>query len=359
MNILLTGGTGFVGGVLTAALLKEGHDVYLIVRNIHKSRRLAARFDEKQRQRLHFIEGDLTLPFLGLDSYTRSRLEQNIDAFYHSAALVKFDETMRDRLFTVNYEGTAHALRLALSLSIPRFFYVSTAYTVGRSEHGHEELYHKERSFNNPYEESKCLAEHLVFSYRNHMHVSIFRPSIIVGDSVSGQSDSTVALYGFIRGIHVFQKRIMKKSGRTSPYRIQASAHGTSNLVPVDYVCRVLCGALTHAEPGKIYSITNANAPTNEKILALICDHLGLTGRLLSVEQADDLSPDEQLLNDLIAAYDVYMHRHIQFHDANTQALLRQAGFPGLDMDEAMLTRIIGGYHLTAASNTKKRSVLV
>ncbi|MFT9848095.1 SDR family oxidoreductase [Aneurinibacillus sp. REN35] len=359
MNILLTGGTGFVGGALTTVLLTEGHHVHIVVRSIRKAHQFASSLDKELRNRLHIIEGDITLPFLGIKNSIRCQLEKKIDAFYHIAALVKFDESMRETLFSINYNGTAHALELAASLSIPRFFYVSTAYTVGRNEHGHEKLYDIRSRFNNPYEESKCRAEHLVFSYQDQMHTSIFRPSIIVGDSTSGKSDSTVALYGFIRGIHVFQRRIMAKSDAAYTYRIHAASKGTSNLVPIDYVCRVLFGALTNAESGTIYSITNAQAPTNEKILSLICDHLGLADRLVSAENPQDLSADELLLNELIAAYEVYMHRHIQFTDTNTQLLLSNAGLPGLSMDEAMLTRIINGYHHTTSTGTKKRSVLV
>jgi nucleoside-diphosphate-sugar epimerase len=360
MNILITGATGFVGGVLTRTLLQKGHDVYIVARNQVKADKLLKTIPSAQQKQLHILEGDVTLPHLGIQQEVIPTLIGKIDAVYHIAALVKFNEELRDELFAVNYNGTKHALQLACELHVPSFFHVSTAYTLGKQEIGGEALYDIEGPFNNPYEESKCKAEHLVFSYQDKMNVSIFRPSIIVGDSRTGHSDSTVALYGFIRGLHVFQKRIKrKKVPPHTAYRIPAAAEGTSNLVPVDYVCRVLTAALTHARPNHIYSITNTHAPSNQKILTLICEHLKFPTRIIPVTKPDKLSADEQLLHELVATYGMYLQRHIHFTDENTQTLLAETKTDGLHMDNAMLKRIICGYPLSSQAKAKNQSALV
>ena len=88
--------------------------------------------------RIGLLSGDITKPNCGLSQTEVNELTGKIDIFYHLAALVKFDEELREELFSINYGGTKHALELAVILAVKKFFYISTAYTVGKHEHGVE-----------------------------------------------------------------------------------------------------------------------------------------------------------------------------------------------------------------------------
>ncbi|WP_253719429.1 SDR family oxidoreductase, partial [Staphylococcus aureus] len=103
------------------------------------------------------------------------------------------------------------------------------------------------------------------------MDVSIFRPSIIVGDSETGEADSEFTLYGFMRALDVFKRRIARSSDKADViYRVVGSKNATSNFVPVNYVADILALAASKAEAGKIYNITNPSPATNYDLLSLI-----------------------------------------------------------------------------------------
>ncbi|MFG6121380.1 SDR family oxidoreductase [Thalassobacillus sp. B23F22_16] len=348
MNILLTGSTGFLGGKLMKELIHgTDHHLYILARNLEKAERMKAGFQAEDQHRLHLITGDITLPYFGLQPDMVTSLTGKIDCIYHSAALVKFDEALRDELFAINYEGTKHALELANQLSVRKFFYVSTAYTVGKRHTGVEDLYPEDDSYHNPYEESKVKAEHLVFSYGNDMEVAIFRPSIIVGDSKTGEADSEFTLYGFMRALEIFKRRMERKkeNDRQTTYRVVANPAGTSNFVPVDYVAEILALGLTRAEPYGIYNITNPNPSTNAEVLDLFQDALGFH-RLTTVDdhQHYELSPEEEKLNDMIDTFKVYLASDITFEDDNTQRLIRGTETRHLHMSREMLEMIIHAY---------------
>ncbi|BCB05734.1 SDR family oxidoreductase [Bacillus sp. KH172YL63] len=343
MNIFLTGSTGFLGGKLIKNLLQHTiNEVYILVRNVEKAERLRDSFEADEQSRIHIFQGDITIPNAGLSHDDQEWLTDRIDAFYHLAALVKFDQDLRDELFAANYDGTKHILALAERLNVKKFYYVSTAYTVGKLTQGVEELYPVDGEFNNPYEESKVKSEHLVFSYRDKMDVSIFRPAIIVGDSKTGEADSQFTLYGFMRALAVFKRKTARRKGDARTYRLVAAKNGTSNLVPVDYVADILSLAPEKAEADKIYHITNPNPPENIDLLNMLKDALQFQN-LSVVEDTDqyELDGEEVKLNSLIDVFKVYLAGALSFDDRNTQELIAGTDVSHLNMKKKTVEMII------------------
>jgi thioester reductase-like protein len=346
LNLFLTGSTGFLGGKLIKNLLQDKqNEVFILVRNIEKAENLRDSFSSSDQRRIHIFQGDITYPMAGLPPEDIEWLTNKIDAVYHLAALVKFDLDLRDELFAANYDGTKHILDLASCLQAKHFYYVSTAYTVGKLTHGVEELYPANGEFNNPYEESKVKSEHLVLSYRDRMNVSIFRPAIIVGDSKTGEADSQFTLYGFMRALAVFKRKSARRSERDRTYRLVAAKNGTSNLVPVDYVADILSLAPQKADADQIYHITNPEPPTNNELLQLLKEALDFQS-LSVVEHADEQLDEEEIrLNSLVDVFKVYLAGNLSFDDRNTQELIRGTGVAHLDMTKEMIGMIIrAGY---------------
>ncbi|WP_335872474.1 SDR family oxidoreductase [Bacillus sp. 2205SS5-2] len=343
MNIFLTGSTGFLGGRLIKNLLQtQRNEIYILVRNVEKADRLRSSFQADEQKRIHIFQGDITVPNAGLNREDLAWLTGKIEVVYHLAALVKFDLDLRDELFAVNYDGTNHILQLATLLKVKKFYYVSTAYTVGKLTAGIEELYPIHGEFHNPYEESKVKSEHLVFSYRDKMEVSIFRPSIIVGDSKTGEADSQFTLYGFMRALDVFKRKMDRSRGEERTYRLVAKKNGTSNLVPVDYVADILSIAPKKAEANKIYHITNSNPPENIELLKMIkkalqFENLSVVENTLEYE----LDEAETRLNSLIDVLKVYLEGALTFDDCNTQALIEDTGVAHLNMSHETVEMII------------------
>ena len=344
MNIFLTGATGFLGKQLVNDLISEGHNVYILARNEKKAESLMR--DVRNQDKVTVVYGDITMPLLGVEKDNIKALKNNIDAVYHMAALLSFDPADRQKTHTINIEGTKNVLEFCEKVIVSKFLYVSTAYTIGMETQGKEELYDVNREFVNNYEESKCLAEHIVYSYKDRMQICILRPAIIIGDSKTGEAKTNFGLYGLLRGLHILKRRMEKKeSERPNTFHLLIEKDATSNLVPVDYVSSILKAALTKGENGKIYNITNPNPPTQEKVINIIKDVLDipyLEG--MSYNNAENLTEEEKMFNQPLSVFKNYFSRTIHFPCENTKKLIEQSNIDLLDMDDEMLKIIIKGF---------------
>jgi len=347
LTIFLTGSTGFLGGKLLNNLLETtDHTLFVLVRDMQKAELLVANLSGNAATRIKLLKGDITQPLCGLSDDVIQEMKGKVDIFYHIAALVKFDEELREEIFAVNYRGTENALELAKLFNVKQFFYISTAYTVGKRENGIEELYPIDANVHNPYEESKVKSEHLALSYTKYMDVSIFRPSIIVGDSETGEADSEFTLYGFMRALDVFKRRVVRSTEKADIiYRVVGSKNATSNFVPVNYVADILALAASKAQAGMIYNITNPSPSTNYALLSLIKNALDFH-QLEIIEYAEPgmLTADEERLNGMISVFNAYLSRSFDFDDSNTQQLLLGTDITHLNMDEQTTKLIIEAY---------------
>ncbi|MCD5324263.1 MULTISPECIES: SDR family NAD(P)-dependent oxidoreductase [Pontibacillus] len=345
MNILLTGATGFLGKQLTLRLLHEGHHVYAIARNRRKAENLLESVSEDIQARLSIVEGDLMEEKAGISSNDLAMLTDQIDTIYHSAAYLSFDESERDKTFHINVSGTKNMLELAKVINARHFYYISTAYTLGTKRYAEEKLHPVDQEFVNPYEESKCHAEHLVWAYKDTLDVNIFRPSIIIGDSKTGEADTSFALYGVIRGLEILKKRTDRKQElQDKVYKFLCTEETSQNFIPVDYVLDVLTAALATHEPNRIYHITNPNPPTNRLLFDMVKEKLDFPNiEMVPSDYAGELSKEEQKFNEPMKVFRPYWNKKLTFDDTNTKQLLRKNGMDHLDMNIDMIERILYG----------------
>lgn len=350
MNILITGANGFLGKKLSLKLLEQGHELYLLVR----SRKRLDAFMQGEgigfSKQIHILEGDVTEEHLGLNRELVNSLKGKIDALYHSAALLSFDEKDRDKTYEVNVGGTENVLNLAVEINCPKVLYISTAYTVGTEIVGAEALYSADRRFVNPYEASKCEAEHLVYTFRDKLDIVILRPGIIIGDSRTGEADTNFGLYGFLKGIKILKKRAKRRQdGQTC--RIYLDPEVAQNFVPVNYVIDTLDSALIHGVNGGIYNITNPNPPLQSDVYEIVKEVLDFPQLEMCVlGSSAEMTNEEKAFHESMSIFHSYFQRTIDFPSDNTEKLLAAAGVPMLQMDRDALTRIIAGYLMGRAS---------
>ncbi|MBU8906197.1 SDR family oxidoreductase [Desertibacillus haloalkaliphilus] len=345
MNILITGASGFLGSKLATKLLEQNHNVYLLVRNAKKIEHLMNRDHNNMEGQVVVLEGELTEERLGLNKSVLNQLKGKIDAIYHTAALLSFDDLKKDDVFRVNVEGTRHVLDVAKMIGVQKFIHVSTAYTLGDLVIGEETLYPETNRFNNYYEESKSKAEHLVMSYQEYFDVSVMRPAIIIGDSETGEASTTFGLYGIIRAIELLKKRAMKKGNTEAVFRLIGNKETVSNLVPVDYVVKVLILGLRYGKTNTVYNITNPNPPSNQLIIETILKSLGTNMvKIVPHQDAHLLTEDEINFNKPLQVFNKYLNCSKSFKDENTRTLLNQEQDSALNMNADMLSRIIGGF---------------
>jgi nucleoside-diphosphate-sugar epimerase len=129
----------------------------------------------------------------------------------------------------VNVGGTRNVIEFARSIAgLQHFHHVSTCYVAGKREGPilETELRH-EAGYRNFYEESKYLAELEVESVRAELPVTIHRPSVVCGDSRTGETVKYDGVYYLI----LYLLRWPSLSS------INIGNHRVSlNLVPVDFV---------------------------------------------------------------------------------------------------------------------------
>jgi len=207
--VLVTGATGFIGMELLVRLLERSdRDVVAIVRaaddraaeermNGVLNTLFAPHDVPAVRKRVRAVAGDLESRDLGLAAATRDRLTSEISAVAHCAASITFDLPLEDAR-RVNVSGTNAVLRLASEAyergSLERFVHVSTAYVAGeRIGRVCENQRYVGQTFRNTYEQTKLEAESLVND--SDVPTAILRPSIVVGDSVTGWTPAFNVIY--------------------------------------------------------------------------------------------------------------------------------------------------------------------
>lgn len=214
-TLLLTGATGLLGGQILIRLIIDGkRDVACLIRGSDGDRavrrgeqRLAVLLGRQptddERSRVTWIHGDLDQRDLGLSDEHRSRLTGTVDEILHCAADVRFG-TAEDQSYRTNVDGTRRLLDVAHQCDVGRFrrfHHVSTAYAAGCAPHSVVAGYlptDEPRRFRNGYERSKAAAERMLRSDAR-VPVTVYRPSIIVGDSVTGWTEAFNVLYDPMR----------------------------------------------------------------------------------------------------------------------------------------------------------------
>ncbi|MFM1933068.1 MAG: hypothetical protein RL226_2371 [Bacteroidota bacterium] len=119
---------------------------------------------------------------------------------FHAAALVSFHGRDRDALMTVNVEGTANMVNVALSGEVRTFYYISSVAALGRGEKEQltdEETEWKDGPTISGYARSKHLAEREVWrGHEEGLRVVVVNPGVILG--YGDFNRSSAALYSNI-----------------------------------------------------------------------------------------------------------------------------------------------------------------
>lgn len=154
VRLLVTGGAGYVGSVVAALLLREGHEV-VVFDNLFRG------FADAVPDGAEFIQGDLT------DTVALSRaVTEDLDGVLHFAALSLVGEsvTSPDQYWRVNVGGTQNLLDAMRSAGVPRLVFSSTAATYG-SPAVSPITEDATCAPTNPYGASKLAVDHMIGSY--------------------------------------------------------------------------------------------------------------------------------------------------------------------------------------------------
>ncbi|TNF37519.1 MAG: NAD-dependent epimerase/dehydratase family protein [Deltaproteobacteria bacterium] len=200
-TLFMTGATGYLGAYTATRLLAADPDIRLatLVRakdeaqareKLWRAMQLHMDVDafRKALGRIDIVRGDLHAPDLGIAPKERERLVAEADSILHIAA--SLNRKSSKACFNTNLRGTLSVINLARAIQndhgLRRYSHVSTVAVAG--ERSHEVVTEDMaidwgRSDYDPYGRTKKFAEHMAHELLPDVQKTIFRPSIVMGDS--------------------------------------------------------------------------------------------------------------------------------------------------------------------------------
>src|SRR3984885_3543723 len=210
-QVLLTGGTGFIGPFLQKSLLEQTRaKVYVLVRSSDEKQGKQRLMDamesigpcgvglmEMFEARVIPVCGDLGQPKLGLTQDEWDFLASKIDTVFHNGATVNYlfnYDLMRD----ANVLGTNEVVRLAFEGRPKEFNYVSTTFVFGwavKSVLNETDLNENMELLDFGYSQSKWVAEQVVVDARGRgLSARIFRPALVSPSVTGGGNNFDIAV---------------------------------------------------------------------------------------------------------------------------------------------------------------------
>ncbi|HWF14224.1 MAG TPA: SDR family oxidoreductase [Candidatus Acidoferrales bacterium] len=264
MAIFLTGSTGYIGAHVTSILLERHADrLNLLVRaktEQEASERLwhamqlhmdFPQFRDALATRISIFRGDLTDPRFGLGAADYTHLIGTTESVIHCAA--SLNRKSEKSCLNVNLRGTLEVAQLARrsqdAHGLRRFSQVSTVAVAGHRSHevvAEDLSIDWNRSDYDPYARTKKFCEHMVRELLPDVPRTVFRPSIVLGDSRRAETTQfdMVRAFVFLAGLPLL------------PFR----ATDRIDIVPVDYVAESV--AMLHQKPNPEHEIYHLSSGT-------------------------------------------------------------------------------------------------
>ena len=351
---LLTGATGLLGSYLLRDFLLAGRRVAVLVRPAKR---------ESARQRVEnllrhwevmleaplprpvVLEGDLNDADLGLDNRTLGWIERNCESVVHNAASLVFrGDDPAGEPYLSNVEGTRRMLELCRCTGIRQFHHVSTAYLCGlRERRILESDIDVGQTPGNVYEKTKLEAELMVRAAAQGKESwldrpTIYRPSIIVGDSETGYTTTYHGFYAPLKLAHTMASKVAIGAATAD---LLVSALGITesdrkNFVPVDWVSSVM--SHIHGRPehhGATYHVTSPHPPLVLEMAAVMQEVVEELSPMGDPDSSWNMDGEwfANTFRDQLGIYGAYWRDDPQFDVTNTLRAAPHLPCPNLDRE--------------------------
>jgi thioester reductase-like protein len=257
LTYFVTGATGFIGRHLVEELLRSrAGDVHVLVREDSRDKLGSLLERWPHPERVKPVVGDLQQPRLGLDDAAVEQLRGNVEHVFHLAAIYDMTapEELNERL---NVAGTRNAVELANAIEAGHLHHVSSVAITGTFKGlFREDMFDEGQKLPSPYHRTKFESERIV---REQATVPwrVYRPSIVIGHSQTGEMDKIDGPYYFFK--------LIQKARHALPewFPLVGPELGWTNIVPVDFVARAM-DHIAH-EPGLDGQAFHLMAPKSQR----------------------------------------------------------------------------------------------
>lgn len=293
MNILVTGGAGYIGSHTAVLLLSQGHDV-IIVDNLVNSRPEVIRRIETISQK--------PVPFYELDLVDKKQLdtifdEHSIDAVIHFAALKAVGESVADPLqyYRNNIDSTLSLLEIMQARGVKKLVFSSSATVYGSAQVPYDESYQTGIGITNPYGKTKFFIEEILkdaahadaeneFTLLRYFNPIGAHPSGLIGEQPQGVPNNIMP---YITQVAVGTRPLLTIFGNDYD-----TPDGTAirDYIHVDDLADGHLAALTHSQPG--ISIYNLGSGHGTSVLELVHAFETASGKTIPHEFAARRSGD-------------------------------------------------------------------
>ena len=159
MNVLLSGGTGYIGSHTAVVLSRSGHQVILYDNLSNSSGSVVDKISHLTRQKISFVRGDV----LDTELLRNTLASHRIDVVIHLAGLKAVGESIEKPVdyYVNNVQGTVSMLRAMQSAAVKMLVFSSSATVYGEPQYLPLDEDHPTKA-NNPYGRSKLHIEEML-----------------------------------------------------------------------------------------------------------------------------------------------------------------------------------------------------
>jgi UDP-glucose 4-epimerase len=244
MNVLVTGGAGYIGTELVSQLItRPDVDKVIVYDNLSRPNfNMFLGLRLQQHKKISFVKGEL------LDSRALKKVLKGVDVVYHLAAKVTtpFANAESHAYEQVNHWGTAELVYAVEESNVKRFIYTSSTGVYGSSKiPAHEDTPPDPQTF---YAVSKLRGEEHVRRLIRSKKIDtyIMRCGNVYGYSKSMRFDAVINKFVFEAN---FNKLVT----------IQGDGKQSRTFIHIDMVAKALSNLLTADLPSDVYNVVDRN----------------------------------------------------------------------------------------------------
>jgi UDP-glucose 4-epimerase len=289
MNVLVTGGLGYIGSHTVVALIENNHNVVVLDNLSNSSLDVLHKLKVILRKEIKFFEVDVLNTEILVDIIKVER----IDAVIHFAAFKSVSESINQpyQYHVNNVMGTHSVLKAMEQTNVTKFVYSSSATVYENNKPPFNESMKIYSS--NPYGESKIKSERLLHMYQNSINSVALRYFNPVGSHKSGIIGDNPVVPNNIMPIinRVATKQLYEFNVYGDDY---STADGTAirDYVHVMDVARAHVLALEYLESNNGYDVFNIGTGQGYSVLDLLhhyklYNHVPLRIKILGRRQGD------------------------------------------------------------------------